>query len=59
VKSQPPASDWVDAEATAVGYVKHPLERLLDWFDRLALWIEGAIVKLWQWIRAQVSGRSL
>ncbi len=59
VESQPPASDWVDAEATAVGYVKHPLERLLEGFDRLALWIERAIVKLWQWIRAQVSGRSL
>lgn len=44
-------SSYVDAEATVVGYVQHPLEQLLNWLDRGMLWLEGQWEKLWQWWR--------
>jgi hypothetical protein len=45
------APTWIEAEARIVGYVKHPLEQVLEWLDRAMLWLEKATVKLWQWLR--------
>lgn len=41
-------SDYLEAEATAVGYIKHPLEQLLAWLDRILLWLEEWVLKLWR-----------
>lgn len=41
--------DWLDIPATTTGYVKHPLEVLLEWFDSIMLWLEELILSLWQW----------
>jgi hypothetical protein len=38
--------DWLETEATPLGYVKHPLERILDWLDRIMVWLEELIVKV-------------
>ncbi len=46
------APDWIETPATAVGYVKHPLEKLLEWLDRAMLWLEKVLVRVWQWIAA-------
>ncbi|MGH2413816.1 MAG: hypothetical protein ACRDEA_09045, partial [Microcystaceae cyanobacterium] len=48
------APDWLETEATPVGYVKHPLERLLEWLDQIMLWVEERIVNLWTWMRKKV-----
>ncbi len=40
--------DWVETDATAVGYVKHPLEILLEWLDRAILWLEELALKIWK-----------
>ena len=32
--------DWIETNATAMGYVKHPLEQLLEWLDLAILWLE-------------------
>ncbi|MBE9167775.1 hypothetical protein IQ238_09675 [Pleurocapsales cyanobacterium LEGE 06147] len=40
--------DWVETDATAVGYVKHPLEILLEWLDRTILWLEELALKIWK-----------
>lgn len=47
--------DWIETNATAIGYVKHPLEKILEWLDRLILWLEemlvrvlGRLQRLWQ-----------
>ena len=40
--------DWIEAPVTPLGYVKHPLERILDWCDRILFWLEQQIAKLWQ-----------
>ncbi|MBW4681190.1 MAG: hypothetical protein KME19_13885 [Microcoleus vaginatus WJT46-NPBG5] len=41
--------DWIETRATSVGYVKHPLELLLEWLDRAMLWLEELAIQLWKW----------
>lgn len=41
---------WIETEARVVGYVKHPLERLLEWLDKGMAWIEEKIAQIWRWI---------
>ena len=45
-----PAPDWIETQATPTGYVKHPLERVLQWLDHAMLWLEELAVKTWQWL---------
>jgi hypothetical protein len=40
--------DWIETQATSVGYVKHPLEILLGWLDKAILWVEQQVIKVWQ-----------
>jgi hypothetical protein len=46
-----PAPDWIETQATPTGYVKHPLERLLEWLDFAMLWLEELVIKVWRWVR--------
>jgi hypothetical protein len=43
-----PTDSWIEADATPVGYVRHPLERLMGWLDGGLSWVEQRIVALWQ-----------
>lgn len=40
--------DWIETQATSVGYVKHPLEILLEVLDKAMVWIEQQLIKVWQ-----------
>lgn len=42
------APDWIETPATPNGYVKHPLEQLLEWLDSAMLWLEEFVVKIWR-----------
>ncbi|MBD1849229.1 hypothetical protein [Leptolyngbya sp. FACHB-711] len=44
-------ASYIEAEVQLVGYIKHPLEQLLEWLDRGMVWIEDRIAKIWDWIR--------
>ncbi|PPS44168.1 hypothetical protein [Chroococcidiopsis sp. TS-821] len=46
-----PTSEWIDVNAIAVGYVKHPLEQVLEWLDHAMLWLEKLLFKFWQWLK--------
>ncbi|HBL60467.1 MAG TPA: hypothetical protein DDZ80_19025, partial [Cyanobacteria bacterium UBA8803] len=46
-----PVPDWIETQATPTGYVKHPLERVLEWLDLGMLWLEELLIKLWRWVR--------
>jgi hypothetical protein len=46
---------WIEAQATLVGYVKHPLEQILEWLDQGLLWLETLIARLWQWLKKMTS----
>ncbi|MBD2680307.1 MULTISPECIES: hypothetical protein [Nostoc] len=45
VEAQP---DWIETKATAMGYEKHPLEKVLEWLDRVILWLEETFAKIFQ-----------
>ncbi len=49
--------DWIDVEATFVGYDKHPLEQILEWLDRAILWLEEIIVKVYQFLQSLWRGK--
>jgi|GEM_PF-1614541 len=46
-----PAQEWIDTDASTTGYVKHPLEKVLEWLDSAMLKIEQFAIKIWRWLR--------
>ena len=44
------AEDWIDTDASSTGYVKHPLEQLLEWLDSTMLRLEEFVIKIWHWL---------
>jgi len=42
--------DWFDARVMDSGYVKHPLEVVLEWLDRVMLKVELWIGQFWNWL---------
>ena len=49
--------DWIETEATTMGYIKHPLEQLLAWLDSAMLWLENLLVKIWQQLQQLLIGK--
>ena len=45
------APDWIETEARAIGYLKHPLEQILELLDIFILWLEENLKKIWYWLR--------
>ena len=45
------APDWIETEARAIGYYKHPLEQILEFLDIFVLWLEENLKKIWYWLR--------
>ena len=49
------SADWIDIHATTMGYIKHPLEKILAWLDRIILWLEELVTNIWRWLLKQMS----
>ncbi|NJK27703.1 MAG: hypothetical protein HC925_03040 [Coleofasciculaceae cyanobacterium SM2_3_26] len=49
-KARRDPEDWIETQYTPVGYVKHPLEQLLEWVDRIMVWLEHFWVRIWHWL---------
>jgi hypothetical protein len=47
----PEESDVVEAQATLVDYVDHPLVAILRWVDKGIVWLEIWLKKLWTWLK--------
>ncbi len=45
------STDWIETQAQSVGYVKHPLVKILEWLDGAIVWLEDRLVKLWKWLK--------
>lgn len=43
--------EWIEIKAKLVGYEKHPLELILEWLDRLMLWLENFFVKIFYFLQ--------
>ncbi|HAZ43962.1 MAG TPA: hypothetical protein DDW76_25335 [Cyanobacteria bacterium UBA11369] len=52
-----PGTEWIETEAQPIGYVKHPLERMLEWLDRAMLWLEDLLIKAWDWLQKQMKNK--
>ncbi|GAA6618652.1 hypothetical protein [Scytonema sp. NUACC26] len=49
--------DWIETSATTIGYVKHPLELILEWLDRTILWIERIVVNIFMFFQGLLRGK--
>ncbi len=49
------SSDLWEAEVITVGYVKNILEIILEFFDKIAWWIEQQILMVWQFFKKILS----
>ncbi len=52
--SAAPATTLLEVEAQIMGYVKHPLEHILEWLDQIMLWIETIVGRIWRWLQARL-----
>jgi hypothetical protein len=52
-----PAPDWIETNSTAIGYVKHPLEQLLQCLDRAMLWLEDVLMIVWRSVQQLLRGK--
>ena len=42
--------DFLETDSVSVGYVKHPLEQLLEWLDLLMLHLEQSVLSVGKWL---------
>lgn len=52
------APDWIETEAKSIGYLKHPLEQILEWLDIFILWFEESLKKIWHWLQHRLQFKS-
>ncbi|EDZ94865.1 MAG: hypothetical protein P5702_17090 [Limnospira sp. PMC 1291.21] len=43
---------WLETPAEAIGYVKHPLQSLIEWLDRVIAIAEQIIIKIVNWLKS-------
>ncbi|ACK69189.1 hypothetical protein PCC7424_0733 [Gloeothece citriformis PCC 7424] len=43
--------EWIETEATPIGYVKHPLVKIIELLDVIIYWFEKLWVKFWHWLK--------
>lgn len=47
--------DYLETEAESMGYIKHPLEQVLEWLDQIMLRLETIAVQFWEWAKIKLS----
>ncbi|MEG4105328.1 hypothetical protein [Microcoleus sp. S13_C5] len=46
-----PEAEYLETKAESMGYIKHPLEQVLEWLDRVMLRLENIAEQLWNWAK--------
>jgi hypothetical protein len=49
--------DWIETQARTIGYEKHPLEQILEWLDRVMLWLEDIFVEIGLFLQGLLRGK--
>ena len=49
-----PDGDYLETKAESMGYIKHPLEQVLEWLDVLMLRLENIAEQLWNWAKSNL-----
>jgi hypothetical protein len=47
-ENQTVETDYLETKAISLGYVQHPLEKILKWLDRVVNWVENLCLNIWQ-----------
>jgi len=47
-----PEGDYLETKAESMGYIKHPLEQVLEWLDQVMLRLENIAEQLWNWAKS-------
>lgn len=50
-RSDEAPGDYLETKAESMGYIKHPLEQVLEWLDQIMLRLETIAVQLWEWAK--------
>ncbi|WP_293147715.1 MULTISPECIES: hypothetical protein [unclassified Microcoleus] len=50
----PPADEYLETKAEAMGYIKHPLEQVLEWLDLVMVRVEKIIEQIWNWAKTNL-----
>jgi len=50
----PPENDYLETKAESMGYIKHPLEQVLEWLDLLMLRLEQIAEQIWNWAKSNL-----
>ncbi|PSB05316.1 hypothetical protein C7B69_25600, partial [filamentous cyanobacterium Phorm 46] len=50
-RSVPPEDEYLETKAESMGYIKHPLEQVLEWLDLLMLRLENILEQAWNWAK--------
>lgn len=45
--------NYIETQATPLGYVQTPIEAILRWIDRFLLWLEKSLILFWRWLQQQ------
>ncbi|MBE9184642.1 hypothetical protein IQ270_07885 [Microcoleus sp. LEGE 07076] len=46
-----PEDEYLETKAESMGYIKHPLEQVLEWLDLLMVRLENILEQLWNWAK--------
>ncbi len=49
-----PDGDYLETKAESMGYIKHPLEQVLEWLDAVMLRLENIAEQLWNWAKSNL-----
>ena len=47
----PDETEYLETAAESMGYIKHPLEQVLEWLDAVMLRLEKIVEQLWNWAK--------
>ncbi|TAG34929.1 MAG: hypothetical protein EAZ33_26660 [Oscillatoriales cyanobacterium] len=50
----PPADEYLETKAESMGYIKHPLEQVLEWLDLIMVRVEKIIEQIWNWAKTNL-----
>jgi len=46
-----PEDDYLETKVESMGYIKHPLEQVLEWLDAIMLRVEKIVEQIWNWAK--------
>jgi hypothetical protein len=50
----PPEHEYLETKAESMGYIKHPLEQVLEWLDLIMVRVEKIIEQIWNWAKTNL-----